>query len=1517
MLNILKDQTKRRSSAQANYVLPGGIKVTVKKEDFRLRGEEMIIKRLYVQDPKSRDPVFGWVVEEGIHNCMVCGEPFSMMRWSHHCRCCGNIVCSPCSPNEVEVVELRKYGPVRVCVLCYWGQEAVHAYLRQEETIPAQFADERQLQFSVSSENPETEKPSVVSFESPSPLETPHQREPLQPTALFVVEFHRKLKTKEIALLSPNGSSSIAASGQKISKDKTSYINICMHDVMMSLSEEQEFVVCDEVYTTNQVVNGKEKGEADVYHALLRPDLIEAYFAADSIDQFEEVASIIVNEILVKFHLVLIHKPEILSALKYVGNAEEMTVQLPVCLTPVTFMRGLHGNFSMVGFPILAKRSVNFVASSTVSDDERGSIAGLLARNSARRQSRLMSNTESSLSCDSIEHENTSMKILEIRKTDMRPSVGESAANKTEADRLAAEKAEADRVAAAKAEADKFASEKAEADRVAAAEAEADRLAAEKAEADRADRLAAEKAEADRVAAAKAEADRLAAEKAEADRVAAAKAEADRLAAEKAERDRLVATKAEADRLAVEKVKSDRLAAEKAERDRLVAAKAEADRLAAEKVKADEAAAVKAEADRVAAAKVEADRLAAEKLEADRLAAEKVEADRLAAEKAEADKVAAEKAEADRLAVEKVDAVRVDTVEKQDAPFQSGDGEKVAFPAIDVEATPWSVLKTKKADGKKVFVNVLYHAQIPAGEEEESGRWREESFQAYLKQNFVVYSLNKAKHVMHIGEKRDTADKEGGSSLVLDVTVHPSVFVACSKDEVLCDKLYAKVIKAVSRKLNEEVDGEYKMPKILKNYKGNEVLPLRVPIFRFIKDETPAAVSSSELPASTVIADEAPVKGPVQVVESAPTTVPPVPSTPPRQPSVASPSPVSTLSSSSKPAASRTDFSINAEWNNRWKAYLPTGYNVVYTSSTAKRNRLGMKIVRQLILTDQPSLIYVDVSKNVLKGTIVWTKTSLPEATKVNGNTFTVTTPSRVYKFEDQQGNNADEWVKRINAMAKLTARRSFVAVPLSSSGIYHPDEYFQHIEPVAKAVYGLSWPSIPEAWEWQSNYRIRSFLPLLPAITTAKLLNFMGVDDLPVVWICRLLQLALVVIADVHYFLLAELLSGEEAAIFASIVSLCSWSGGYMLPRTLINSMECCLLVIAVYYLFKGAKRHASMQQEGSLLTAMWWISLTVYCRPTAALFLIPLLIILWSAKLIELTRSRLWAKVRKYHEVLSHHLGLPMMLGAYLPFLAVAWYRLGSRFSIATKLIQRMVCERALVWASLSYIVLLSLASSHKEHRFLLPVTPFLLLPLALSAMVEDRKMIRSGSSWSLHNLLLSLAMTLHLLVTLFLLRYHQSGGEGIMSRLRGHILQSPRHHNVVVDVILAAPCYSLPAYGHLYTSAHPVRIHAMPCPTSPEGSDLPLKQDKKAVAAFVQSVMSHRDSSWKGPAHVVTYDTYTSSLWPTLRTYGLAVKDDITHAYFRYDYDDPHPKRRALLFIEQSIEEEGVGDSDKVED
>jgi hypothetical protein len=56
---------------------------------------------------------------------MICGTEFGFFTHRHHCRCCGNVVCHDCSPENVEIYEMKKLGPQRVCVQCYWGQVSV------------------------------------------------------------------------------------------------------------------------------------------------------------------------------------------------------------------------------------------------------------------------------------------------------------------------------------------------------------------------------------------------------------------------------------------------------------------------------------------------------------------------------------------------------------------------------------------------------------------------------------------------------------------------------------------------------------------------------------------------------------------------------------------------------------------------------------------------------------------------------------------------------------------------------------------------------------------------------------------------------------------------------------------------------------------------------------------------------------------------------------------------------------------------------------------------------------------------------------------------------------------------------------------------------------------------------------------------------------------------------------------------------------------------------------------------
>eukprot|EP01039_Chlorochromonas_danica_P007023 gene7023-7767_t len=365
MISTLKEQIKNPPQNESSRMgcresVTGEVQVMVRKEKVKFRGILRTVRRVYVCDPITQESGVGWVIDEDALGCMVCGEPFGLFRWPHHCRCCGNLVCNPCSPDEVEVVELEKLGFVRVCVLCYWGQHPVHAnyhmegrsgsiskdegdgnedFLHMKASIgsaslpllspPLSRMTSRSKSYTRTSTNElllERRHSEVEltpfkqggSFKSSEPSSSPPQTERLIPTPLFVVEFYRKLNYDE------SGGKTLHAP-----KSRLVYVNLCMHDSMMTLSEEQEFVVCDEVYT--EALHGKEE-EAEIYHALLRPDLIDADY--DNIHRLEEVALVIINELTSKFHLRVAKKFRVITERKYVGTIG--------CVVTIPKERGYH-----------------------------------------------------------------------------------------------------------------------------------------------------------------------------------------------------------------------------------------------------------------------------------------------------------------------------------------------------------------------------------------------------------------------------------------------------------------------------------------------------------------------------------------------------------------------------------------------------------------------------------------------------------------------------------------------------------------------------------------------------------------------------------------------------------------------------------------------------------------------------------------------------------------------------------------------------------------------------------------------------------------------------------------------------------------------------------------------------------------------------------------------------------------------------------------------------------------------
>jgi len=55
-----------------------------------------------------------WKDDKDFPNCSVCSVKFSFMKRRHHCRCCGDIVCTKCAPEK----GVSEAGFVRVCAKC-------------------------------------------------------------------------------------------------------------------------------------------------------------------------------------------------------------------------------------------------------------------------------------------------------------------------------------------------------------------------------------------------------------------------------------------------------------------------------------------------------------------------------------------------------------------------------------------------------------------------------------------------------------------------------------------------------------------------------------------------------------------------------------------------------------------------------------------------------------------------------------------------------------------------------------------------------------------------------------------------------------------------------------------------------------------------------------------------------------------------------------------------------------------------------------------------------------------------------------------------------------------------------------------------------------------------------------------------------------------------------------------------------------------------------------------------------
>ncbi|KAJ8766114.1 hypothetical protein K2173_020630 [Erythroxylum novogranatense] len=122
------------------------------------------------------------------------------------------------------------------------------------------------------------------------------------------------------------------------------------------------------------------------------------------------------------------------------------------------------------------------------------------------------------------------------------------------------------------------------------------------------------------------------------------------------------------------------------------------------------------------------------------------------------------------------------------------------------------------------------------------------------------------------------------------------------------------------------------------------------------------------------------------------------------------------VSQSTEPSGHITRLASIDSFDSKWQQFLDPDESVVMISMVKKLQKLTNKKV-QLILTNKPKLIYVDPSKLVIKGNIIWSDNSNELSIQVTSPShFKIYTPKKVMSFEDAK-QRAWQWKKAIESL--------------------------------------------------------------------------------------------------------------------------------------------------------------------------------------------------------------------------------------------------------------------------------------------------------------------------------------------------------------------------------------------------------------------------------------------------------------------------------------------------------------------
>jgi len=398
------------------------------------------------------------------------------------------------------------------------------------------------------------------------------------------------------------------------------------------------------------------------------------------------------------------------------------------------------------------------------------------------------------------------------------------------------------------------------------------------------------------------------------------------------------------------------------------------------------------------------------------------------------------------------------------------------------------------------------------------------------------------------------------------------------------------------------------------------------------------------------------------------------------------------------------------------------------------------------------------------------------------------------------------------------------IVMAFLSWGYFVPDETWQSVEISHQLVFGNGHLT----WEWKHG--LRSYLHPVLFASIFRMLKFAQLDTPYFVVIGpRILQAILSAVGDVsitQMFVKSMFNSGDNLWIFLSLYTS-NWFLLYASSRTLVNTLETCLSSIALNLFVSKDTRYVSIIAFCFMIrptTAIFWMPMVLYDilkRSSLSRFFgkmlpqaiaIPSAVVLFDSYFYGRFTIVPWNFVKfnvinniseqygsePWHWYLTNFMpAWTLIIGIYPMFkgMCKTFY---SNDSIA-KLILFSVSWNLFVYSMLK----------HKEHRFLMPLTPMLLLFMTLGLTRFSGAQIR-------------FYCCMNVIVAMYLSLVHQAGPNAVMNYLSSQCHDSR-------GILILTPCHGTPFYSHLHWN---IPMKFLQCP--PDLGDDNASKDESELFA-----------------------------------------------------------------------------------